>query len=105
MHDTRGVKMMKGRDQLSYERSCGRLRQPLLLEIIPHVRQQLTALSNLRHQAVEVAGLHGLVESDDVRVAKTPHELSLTEQVFTNIFLLDLICLYYLYCNLGQERR
>ena len=55
------------------------------------------------HQTVEVAGLHGLIETDDVRVSEAPHELGLTEEVLTNILFFDLISLNDLHRYLQIE--
>ena len=90
---------------MSDERSGGGLSQSLLLEVISHVREELTALSHLHHQAVEVAGLHGLVEADDVGVAKASHQLSFSQQVLTDIFLSDFVCFNDLDGHLPERER
>ena len=105
MHNSRSVQVMQSRDQLSYEWSRDGLREPLLFEIVPHVRQKLSPLCHLCHQTVEVAGLHGLIETDDVRVPKTTHELSLPQKVFSDVLLLDLICFNDLHSNLLKSRK
>ena len=75
MDNANTVKMMQSRDQLSYERPSGGLRQSLLLEVISYMREKLSTFCNLRHQAVEVVGLHGLIEPDDVGMTKPSHQL------------------------------
>lgn len=57
------------------------------------MREKFPTFCNLCHQAVEVVGLHGLVESDDVGMVQTAHELCLTEQVLPHIVLFDLVSL------------
>lgn len=103
MDYTNTMKVMQGRYQLSYERTCGGLCQSLLFEVISHVREELTSIGYLCHQTVEVVGLHRLIETDNVRMAKPPHELSFTQEILTNILLLDLVSFNYLDCHLCME--
>ena len=72
------VKVMQSRYQLSYEGTCGGLRQSLLFEVVPYVGEKLSSFSHLRHQAVEVVGLHCLVESDYIGMTEPSHELCLS---------------------------
>lgn len=104
MDNANTVEMMQCRYQLSDERSCGGLRQSLLLEIVSHVREQLSSLCHFRHQTVEIVGLHGLVESDDVGMSKPSHELSLSQEILSHIVLLDLISFNDLYCHLQESK-
>lgn len=65
--------------------------------------EQLPSLCNLCHQAVQVVGLHGLVETDDVWVAKPPHQLSFSKQVLPHIVLFDLVGFDNLDSNLRRK--
>lgn len=100
VHNSDTVQVEERGHKLSYEWPSCALCESLLLEIAAHMRQQLSPFGNLCHQAVQVVRLHCLVEPDDIRVPETPHKLSLTEKILSNIILLDFICLDYFYCNL-----
>ena len=78
MDNANTVKMMQSRYELSYEGTCGGLGQSLLLKVTPYVGEKFSSLSHLRHQAIEVVGLHGLIESNDVGVTEPSHELCLS---------------------------
>jgi len=64
--------------------------------------QELSSLCNFCHQAVKVAGLHGLIETNDVGVAQPPHELCFTQEVLLHIVLFDLVCLNDFYRHLNK---
>ena len=102
MDDANTVKMMQSRYELSYERTCGGLWQSLLLEVTPYVWEELSSFGHLCHQAVEVIGLHGLIESNDVGVTEPSHQLCLSQQVLTDIVFLDFVCLNDFDCNLQE---
>ena len=104
MDDTNAVQVMQCRNQLSDERTGGSLRQPLLFEVVSDMREKLPSLCHLRHEAVEVVGLHGLVESDDVGVSKPSHELGLSQKILPNIVLLDLVSFDDLHCHLQKSQ-
>lgn len=92
--------MVERRYQLPYEGTCSSFRESLLLEIVSDMRKKFSTLCDFSHQAVQVVGLHGLVQSDDVGVSETTHELGLTKKILSNIVFFDLIRFNNFYCNL-----
>lgn len=56
------------------------------------MREQLTTFCHLRDKAVEVVCLHCLVESDDVGMAQSSHELSFSQKVLSNVLFFNLVC-------------
>lgn len=66
------------------------------------MREKLSSFGHLRHQAVEVVGLHGLIESDDVGVTEPSHQLCLSQQVLADIVFLDFIRLNNFDCHLQE---
>ena len=85
---------------MPYERACASLRESLFLEIITDMREELTSFGHLCHEAVEVVGLHGLIEPYDIGMTKPPHQLSLSQEILPNVILLDLVRFYDFDCYL-----
>ena len=66
------------------------------------MREKLSSLSHLCHQAVEIVGLHGLIESNDVGVTEPSHQLCLSQKVLADIVFLDFIGLNNFDCHLQE---
>lgn len=73
MNYSNTMKMEESRYQLPYEWSGSGLGKPLLFEVAPDMGKEFPPFRHLGHQAVQVIGLHGLIEPDNVRMSKPPH--------------------------------
>lgn len=65
--------------------------------------EKLSSLGHLCYKAVEVVGLHGLIESDDVGVTEPSHQLCLSQKILADILFLDFIRLNNFDCHLDVQ--
>lgn len=105
MNYSKPVQVVQGGHKLPNEGAGGRFSETFLLEVAPDMREQLSTFCNFCDKAVEVVGLHCLVETDDIWVAQPSHELCFSKEIFLDIIFFDFVCFNNFYCNLQQQEQ
>lgn len=104
MNYSKAVQMVQSGYKLPNEGASGRFREPLFLEVAPDMREKLSPFGYFCHQAVQTVGLHGLVETNDIGVPQSPHELRFSKQVLFHIVFLNFVSFDYFDRNLEKNK-